>query len=94
MSVNSSLQKSELLPPIDPVAAKRWERFAAQSPTAWLHDEVAKRMAQRLVLMRSQPTHWAHWQPSLGGWSASNTRKRYAPWSSQRQHFCRKRNKI
>jgi malonyl-CoA O-methyltransferase len=27
-------------------------------------------MAQRLVLMRSQPTHWAHWQPSLGGWSS------------------------
>ena len=73
MSVNSSLQKSELLPPIDPVAAKRWERFAAQSPAAWLHDEVAKRMAQRLVLMRSQPTHWAHWQPSLGGWASQGT---------------------
>ena len=70
MSANSSLKKSELLPPLDPVAAKRWERFAAQSPAAWLHDEVAKRMAQRLVLMRSQPTHWAHWQPSLGGWSS------------------------
>lgn len=73
MSVNSSLQKSELLPPIDPVAAKRWECFAAQSPAAWLHDEVAKRMAQRLVLMRSQPTHWAHWQPSLGGWASQGT---------------------
>ena len=70
MSANSSLKKSELLPPLDPVAAKRWERLAAQSPAAWLHDEVAKRMAQRLVLMRSQPTHWAHWQPSLGGWSS------------------------
>ena len=70
MSVNSSLNKSELLPPLDPVAAKRWERFAAHSLTAWLHDEVAKRMAQRLVLMRSHPTHWAHWQPSLGGWAS------------------------
>ena len=70
MSAKSSLQKSELLPPLDPVAAKRWERLAAQSPSAWLHGEVAKRMAQRLVLMRSQPTHWAHWQPSLGGWSS------------------------
>ena len=72
MSANSSPKKSELLPPLDPVAAKRWERLAAQSPTAWLHDEVAKRMAQRLVLMRSQPTHWAHWQPSLGGWSSQS----------------------
>ena len=70
MSANSSLKKSELLPPLDPAAAKRWERLAAQSPAAWLHDEVAKRMAQRLVLMRSQPTHWAHWQPSLGGWAS------------------------
>ena len=70
MSVKSSLQKSELLPPLDPVAAKRWQRLVAQSPPAWLHEEVAKRMAQRLVLMRSHPTHWVHWQPSLGGWAA------------------------
>jgi malonyl-CoA O-methyltransferase len=70
MSANSSLEKSELLPPLDPVAAKRWERIAAQSPAAWLHDEVAKRMAQRLGFIRSSPAYWVHWQPSLGGWAS------------------------
>jgi len=70
MSANSSLDKSELLPPLDPVAAKRWEHIAVQSPAAWLHDEVAKRMAQRLGFIRSSPAHWVHWQPSLGGWAS------------------------
>lgn len=70
MSANSSLEKSELLPPLDPVAAKRWERMAAQSPSAWLHDEVARRMAQRLGFIRTSPVHWVHWQPSLGGWAS------------------------
>ena len=70
MSANSSLEKSELLPPLDPVAAKRWEHIAVQSPSAWLHDEVAKRMAQRLGFIRSPPAHWVHWQPSLGGWAS------------------------
>jgi malonyl-CoA O-methyltransferase len=70
MSANSSLDKSELLPPLDPVAAKRWEHIAVQSPSAWLHDEVSKRMAQRLGFIRSSPAHWVHWQPSLGGWAS------------------------
>ena len=70
MSANSSLEKSELLPPLDPVAAKRWEHIAVQSPSAWLHDEVAKRMAQRLGFIRSPPAHWVHCQPSLDGWAS------------------------
>jgi malonyl-CoA O-methyltransferase len=70
MSANSSLEKSELLPPLDPVAAKRWAHIAMQSPSAWLHDEVAKRMAQRLGFIRSSPAHWLHWQPGLGGWAS------------------------
>ncbi|NBW55599.1 MAG: biotin synthase [Betaproteobacteria bacterium] len=69
MSANPSLGKSELLPPLDPLAAKRWERLAMHTPEAWLHEEVAKRMAKRLELIRCQPTHWVHWQPSLGAWS-------------------------
>ncbi len=68
MSANSSPEKSELLPPLDPIAAQRWASLAMQSPAAWLHEEVAKRMAQRLGLIRSRPAHWVHWQPSLGGW--------------------------
>ncbi len=70
MSANSSLEKSELLPPLDPLAAKRWSRLAMHAPAAWLHDEVGKRMAQRLALIRNQPQHWVHWQASMGGWAS------------------------
>ena len=34
-------------PPLDPIAAQRWQELPlAQSP--WLHDEVGRRMAERL----------------------------------------------
>ena len=79
MSVNPSPTPSELLPPLDPVAAQRWALRAAFGPTAWLHDEVAQRMAQRLALMRSPPTHWVHWQPSMGGWASQALVKQHCP---------------
>lgn len=82
MSANSSLEKSELLPPLDPVAAKRWERMAVQSPSAWLHDEVAKRMAQRLGFIRRPPAHWVHWQPSLGGLASQTAVSQQYPQSA------------
>jgi malonyl-CoA O-methyltransferase len=53
-------------PTIDPVAAARWQRAApAQSP--WLHDEVARRMEDRLQWIRMAPSTWAHWEPVRGG---------------------------
>lgn len=53
-------------PTIDPVAAARWARNApAQSP--WLHEEVARRMQDRLQWIKLQPAHWAHWAPVRGG---------------------------
>ena len=53
-------------PTIDPVAAAHWARAApAQSP--WLHEEVARRMQERLQWIKLQPKHWAHWAPVRGG---------------------------
>ncbi|MGE4242913.1 methyltransferase domain-containing protein [Ramlibacter sp.] len=53
-------------PTIDPVAAARWQRRApAASP--WLHEEVARRMADRLEWIRRAPEAWADWQPVRGG---------------------------
>ena len=53
-------------PSIDPVAAARWQRRApARSP--WLHEEVARRMAERLQWIRLQPAAWADWEPVRGG---------------------------
>jgi malonyl-CoA O-methyltransferase len=53
-------------PPLDTVAAQRWQKLAfeqaAQSGTPWLHEEVARRMAQRLPWITAKPQRWAHWR--------------------------------
>ena len=60
---------SELPPTIDPQAAARWAAILPlQSP--WLHEEVARRMEERLDLMTLQPTTWVHWEPLRGGLQA------------------------
>ena len=61
---------SENLPPtIDPVAAARWQ---AQAPAAspWLHEEVARRMQDRLQWMAKPPQSWLDWEPVRGGLQA------------------------
>ena len=56
-------------PTIDPVAAAHWQRAAPlQSP--WLHEEVARRMEDRLQWIRLTPASWGHWEPLLGGLAA------------------------
>ncbi len=56
-------------PTIDPVAAARWHATApALSP--WLHEEVARRMEQRLQWIRQAPQAWCHWDPVRGGLQA------------------------
>ncbi|MES2951434.1 MAG: methyltransferase domain-containing protein [Pseudomonadota bacterium] len=57
---------SDLPPTIAPSAAARWD---ALLPTAspWLHEEVARRMEDRLQWMTLQPKSWVHWEPLRGG---------------------------
>jgi malonyl-CoA O-methyltransferase len=58
--------ESEHPPTIDPIAARHWGRVApARSP--WLHEEVARRMGDRLQWIRLEPKAWAHWEPVRGG---------------------------
>lgn len=53
-------------PSIDPVAAARWHAAApAQSP--WLHEEVARRMQERLRWIVKPPAAWCDWDPLHGG---------------------------
>lgn len=53
-------------PPLDPIAAQRWHALPlAQSP--WLHEEVGRRMADRLQWLRDRPQRWWHWQALNGG---------------------------
>lgn len=54
------------VPGMDPVAVRRWaQRSHAQS--AWLHEEVGARMAQRLGWIKATPAHWLSWEPVHGG---------------------------
>jgi malonyl-CoA O-methyltransferase len=53
-------------PTIDPIAASRWQQTPLhESP--WLHEEVARRMQERLALIKRQPASWLHWSPVRGG---------------------------
>lgn len=64
-----STAPSERPPTIDAPAAERWQRLpAAASP--WLHEEIGRRMAERLQWIRLAPTAWADWQPVNGGLGA------------------------
>jgi malonyl-CoA O-methyltransferase len=57
---------ADLPPTLDPVAAARWSRrTVAESP--WLHEEVARRMEDRLQWIKLAPAAWAHWEPLQGG---------------------------
>jgi len=56
-------------PAIDPVAARRWSRLPiAQSP--WLHEEIGRRMAERLDMIRLPVECWADGSPRRGGAAA------------------------
>ena len=57
---------ADLPPTLDPVAAERW---AARALTAspWLHEEVARRMGERLDVIRLPVQQWADWEPVRGG---------------------------
>ncbi len=56
-------------PTIDSPAARRWQRMPMpESP--WLHEEVARRMQDRLDYIKSEPASWVHWMPGLGGMDA------------------------
>jgi malonyl-CoA O-methyltransferase len=53
-------------PTIDPQASARWSaRLPSQSP--WLHEEVARRMEERLQWIVREPARWLHWDPLQGG---------------------------
>ena len=56
-------------PTIDPAAALRWGAMDAPS-SPWLHEEVARRMQERLQWIKLRCTPWADWEPARGGLQA------------------------
>ena len=68
---------NERPPSLDPIAASRWARLpwkktgkATSEESPWLHEEVARRMAERLAFIRLQPKKWACWNPLRAGLNA------------------------
>ena len=68
-------------PSIDPHAAARWLSLP-QATSPWLHEEVARRMEERLALIRLQPAVWANWEPLKGGMAAQALLARRYPKST------------
>jgi malonyl-CoA O-methyltransferase len=56
-------------PTLDPIAVSRWQRTAPMA-SPWLHEEVARRMLERLQWVKQQPRVWAHWGAVRGGLEA------------------------
>ena len=56
-------------PTIDPEAARRWQDMPLRE-SPWLHEEVARRMQERLDWIKQQPASWLHWAPLSGGMQA------------------------
>lgn len=59
-------------PSLDAVARQRvLARLARADAAPWLHEEVARRMADRLKLFRQTPPSWVDWWAALGGGAAA-----------------------
>ncbi|HEY9094927.1 MAG TPA: biotin synthase [Hydrogenophaga sp.] len=89
--MNSEQPDGLAVPDMDPAAARRWaSRTPLSSP--WLHEEVAKRMSQRLQWFRETPDSWVHWEPALGGVQAHQRLRALLPqavnsiWSANMSH--------
>jgi len=67
MSVTSAPEMGEPLPPIDAQAAVNLALKTSRAGEPWLHNEVARRMAQRLDMIRHPVRRWVHWTPRSGG---------------------------
>ena len=57
-------------PTIDPAAAQRWSRRVPGEGSPWLHEEIGRRMEDRLQWIKARPRHWADWSPLRGGLEA------------------------
>ena len=69
-------------PTLDANAAARWAALLPVQSTAlspWLHEEVARRMQDRLQWMTLKPATWLHWEPLRGGLQAQALLQRRYP---------------
>jgi malonyl-CoA O-methyltransferase len=67
--MSSEPSRATLPPSLDPVACARWAAWPHDS-SPWLHEEIARRMEDRLQWIRLQPKSWVDWAPVSGGLKA------------------------
>lgn len=58
------------LAPLDVAALQHWQRVAAASASPWLHEEVGRRMQEKLDWIVRRPDAWCDWEPVRGGMQA------------------------
>ena len=65
------------VPTLDPVASQRWTQWN-HTETPWLHEEIGRRMEDRLQWIRLQPKTWVDWAPvNCGLKTHASVRARY-----------------
>jgi malonyl-CoA O-methyltransferase len=62
-------EKNRVYSTIDPVAARRWAQLPVQD-APWLHEEIGRRMAERLALIKLPVQSWADASTWRGGAAA------------------------
>ena len=70
-------------PTIDAAAAARWSRLALADGSPWLHEEIGRRMEDRLQWIKARPESWADWSPLKGGLEAHALVARRYPAAAQ-----------
>jgi malonyl-CoA O-methyltransferase len=84
----SFIQMAQERPPsLDPVAASRWAMLPLSDQgtrvhplsSPWLHEEVARRMEERLAFIKLQPQSWLCWDPVRAGLNALGLLKQRYP---------------
>ena len=84
VACSSNIQMAQERPPsLDLVAASRWALLPLLGPaklsSPWLHEEVARRMEERLAFIKLQPMSWVCWDPVRAGLNAlSLLKQRYS----------------
>ena len=70
-------------PTIDAAAAARWSRLVPADTSPWLHEEIGRRMEDRLQWIKARPESWADWSPLKGGLEAHALVARRYPAAAQ-----------
>jgi malonyl-CoA O-methyltransferase len=70
-------------PTLDSQIVQRFKKLQSGNNSPWLHEEVARRMGQRLDFFKDKPRSWIDWEPINGGIRAHEEITKLAPHSKR-----------